>query len=74
MPRNIRPGLPPAVLPYGEALAAISTTLVALCLNTGGLAAVRRRRLLHAYVPIFTTSKCVQGFRVLLHRGVQGGF
>lgn len=45
------------VLPFGEAIVSISTTIVALCLNTGGLAKVRSRRILHAYLPIFTTSK-----------------
>lgn len=45
------------VLPYSEALSAIANTLIALCLNNGGLARVRETRVLQAYVPIFTSRK-----------------
>ncbi len=45
------------VLPYGEVLCSISSALVALCLNTGGLQRVQEARVLEVYVPIFTTKK-----------------
>ncbi len=44
-------------LPYGEALSAISSALVALCLNTAGLARVQEAAILQIYVPIFTSKK-----------------
>lgn len=43
------------VLPSGEALCSVPNTLVALCLNTGGLSRVRDSRALTCFVPIFTT-------------------
>lgn len=43
------------VLPYGEAVVCIANTLVALCLNTGGLARVRESCVLEAFLPIFTS-------------------
>lgn len=43
------------VLPSGEALCAVPNTLVALCLNTGGLARVRNSKALECFVPIFTS-------------------
>lgn len=48
------------VLPYSEAINAISGTIVALCLNMGGLARVKESRVMDAYVPIFTNPKCVR--------------
>lgn len=58
------PVLPPyvlpaqaGVLPYGEAIVCIATTLVALCLNTGGLERVRSSRVIDAFVPILISKK-----------------
>ena len=43
------------LLPSSEALCSVPSTLVALCLNTGGLARVRDSQALSCFVPIFTT-------------------
>ena len=43
------------VLPSGEALCSVPNTLVALCLNTGGLQRVRDARALSCFVTIFTS-------------------
>ena len=45
------------VLPYGEAIASIANTLVALCLNVGGLEKVLQSRMMESFIPIFTTKK-----------------
>jgi hypothetical protein len=47
-----------------EAVAAVPNTLMALCLNRGGLARVRRSRVLRCLVPIFSSRhylKALQG-------------
>lgn len=43
------------LLPSSEALCSVPSTLVALCLNTGGLARVRESLALSCFVPIFTS-------------------
>ena len=45
------------VLPYGEAIGSIANTLVALCLNVGGLQRVLQSRMLECFIPIFTAKK-----------------
>eukprot|EP00798_Chlamydomonas_sp_ICE-L_P016839 gene16839-23119_t len=45
------------VLPYGEAVVCIANTLVALCLNTGGLQKVKDSHVMDCFVPIFTSKK-----------------
>ncbi|GAX74556.1 hypothetical protein CEUSTIGMA_g2006.t1, partial [Chlamydomonas eustigma] len=45
------------VLPFGEAVTSIPNTLVALCLNVGGLEMVLKSRVLDSLIPIFTTKR-----------------
>ena len=45
------------MLPYGEAVASIANTLVALCLNVGGLERVLQSRMMESFIPIFTSKK-----------------
>ncbi len=45
------------MLPTGEAVCTIPNALVALCLNTFGLARVRDEHALHVLLPVFTTRK-----------------
>lgn len=43
------------ILPSGEALGALPNTLVALCLNTGGLERVQSSHALDVFVHVFTS-------------------
>lgn len=52
------------VLPSGEAVCCVPNTLVALCLNTGGLARVRASRALRCFVPIFTSRQYLRALQV----------
>lgn len=45
------------LLPSSDAICTIPGMLVALCLNTGGLARVKEQRVLEALIPIFTCRK-----------------
>lgn len=45
------------LLPSAEAVSSLPSTLVALCLNTGGLAAVREQGVLGMLVPIMTSKR-----------------
>jgi hypothetical protein len=45
------------VLPYGEAVVSIANTVMALCLNNGGLVMVQNSRLLDSFINIFTSKK-----------------
>jgi E3 ubiquitin-protein ligase HUWE1 len=48
------------VLAYGEAICCVPPTLVALCLNNGGLARVRASRPLDALLPVLASRKYVR--------------
>ena len=52
------------MLPSGEAVCCVPNTLVALCLNTGGLARVRDSRTLLCFMPIFTSRQYVRALQV----------
>ena len=52
------------VLPSGEAVCCVPNTLVALCLNTGGLARVRNSRALRCFLPIFTSRQYLRALQV----------
>ena len=54
------------VLPSGDAVCCIPTTLVALCLNAKGLERVAASRALDCFVPIFTTPAYLRALQVLL--------
>ena len=52
------------MLPSGEAVCCVPNTLVALCLNTGGLARVRSSRALRCFLPIFTSRQYLRALQV----------
>ena len=55
------------VLPSGEAVCCVPSTLVALCLNVKGLKRVEESRALECLVPIFTTPNYLRALQVRLH-------
>lgn len=52
------------VLPSGEAVCAVPSTLVALCLNEKGLERVKESKALDCFVPIFTTPTYLRALQV----------
>ncbi|CAL8470977.1 g10519 [Coccomyxa elongata] len=56
LPEAFLNALKAGVLPSGEAVVAVPTTLVALSLNEKGLTSVKESKALDCFVPIFTTS------------------
>ncbi len=54
------------VLPSGEAVCCVPTTLVALCLNQKGLKRVEESRALECLIPIFTTPTYLRALQVRL--------
>ena len=52
------------VLPSGEAVCCVPTTLVALCLNQKGLKRVEDSQALECLVPIFTTPVYLRALQV----------
>ena len=52
------------MLPSGEAVCCVPTTLVALCLNQKGLKRVEESRALECLIPIFTTPTYLRALQV----------
>ena len=52
------------VLPSGEAVCCVPSTLVALCLNVNGLKRVEESQALQCLVPIFTTPNYLRALQV----------
>ena len=52
------------VLPSGEAVCCVPSTLVALCLNVKGLKRVEKSRALECLIPIFTTPNYLRALQV----------
>lgn len=52
------------VLPSGEAVCCVPSTLVALCLNVSGLKRVEESQALQCLVPIFTTPNYLRALQV----------
>lgn len=53
------------MLPSGEAIIAVPTTLVAICLNNKGLERVKDSGALECFVPIFTTPMYLRALQVI---------
>lgn len=56
------------VLPSGEAVCCVPSTLVALCLNVNGLKRVEESQALQCLVPIFTTPNYLRALQVCYAR------
>ena len=56
------------VLPSGEAVCCVPSTLVALCLNVNGLKKVEESQALQCLVPIFTTPNYLRALQVCCAR------
>lgn len=52
------------VLPSGEAITAVPTTLTAICLNQKGLDRVKNCGALECFIPIFTTPMYLRALQV----------
>ncbi|KAK9821448.1 hypothetical protein WJX81_000342 [Elliptochloris bilobata] len=86
LPQAFLDAVTAGVLPSGEAVCCVPNTLVALCLNTGGLARVRSSRALRCFVPIFTSRQYLRALQgdtpsilgsgldeLMRHAGAEGG-
>lgn len=51
------------VIPSGEAVCSVPNTLVAICLNTGGLAKVSESGALDCFIPILTSKKYLKALQ-----------